>query len=92
MRWLLVLVFACHTAAVTPDDKLSQVRALGRPVAYGDVAKVMGAPARDIGSGIHMYEWPLDAQRTLRVGTPDCKRVMYIQLIDAAGTHDLYRE
>jgi peptide/nickel transport system substrate-binding protein len=77
---------------MTPEQKLDRVCALPKPVAFVDVEHLLGTPARDIGSGIHMYEYTLDSARTLRVGTPDQKRVMYIQIIDATGTHDLYRE
>jgi hypothetical protein len=86
MRWLLVLVIACHDGHVT---KLEQIRALARPIAFADVTRVLGEPVGDIGSGIHIYEYTLDDGRTLRVGTPDRKRVMYIHIV---GDGDVYRE
>jgi len=87
---ILVLALACHDPAVS---KLDQVRALGKPVTFADVTRVLGEPTRDLGSGIYILEYQQPDGTAIWVGTPDKKRVVYIQLVDGSGGRtDLYRE
>jgi hypothetical protein len=69
-----------------PTELLDALRALSAP-SMTDIDRLLGAADRDIGSGIHIFEYQLDAATTIRVGTSDRVRVMYIRV----GDRDLFR-
>lgn len=60
--------------------------ALAKQPTMADVARELGPPDRDVGSGIHVLEYKLGTE-TIHVGTPDRKSVMYIRV----GARDVYR-
>lgn len=71
---------------------MSQLRALQElatqgELSFADVTAVVGQPKDDIGSGIHIFLYPI-AEGTLRVGTPDRTRVMYVVLRRPSGTEE----
>ena len=43
-----------------------------------EVIKICGLPDDDIGSGIHIYIYQLSNGSTVRIGTPDRKRLFYV--------------
>ncbi len=53
--------------------------ALSKRPTMADVARELGPPDRDVGSGIHVLEYVL-GKETVHVGTPDQKSVMYVRV------------
>jgi hypothetical protein len=68
-----------------PAEVSDAFKAIATP-SMADVERELGAPDRDVGSGLHIYEYKVGAS-AFRVGTPDNKKVLYIRLDD----RDVYR-
>ncbi len=49
----------------------SRVAALGGTMSVREIIKQLGAPARDVGAGLHVLQWDLDDGRIFFVSTPD---------------------
>ena len=73
------------------DAAVAQLEALRAPVAMADVAAVLGAPDRDVGSGIYVFEYALTHHAMIRVGSSDQRRVRYIRLVDGERERVLYQ-
>jgi hypothetical protein len=43
----------------------------------------LGAPSRDIGSGIHIYEYLLEDGSSVIIGSPDASVILYVRHGDA---------
>jgi hypothetical protein len=91
---LVALGLACsgtEPRMTQPSDAETRIAALPRPITLAALEPILGPPKQDIGSGIHIYVYPLDATTKIRVGTPDNDKVMYVVIETPAGTRDLYR-
>lgn len=55
-----------------------------------DVEVTLGKAARDIGSGIHIFVYPLADNAEVRVGSPDGGSIMYIRLVENGRETVLY--
>ena len=61
------------------DLTRSGFAAIGKGTRFADAIDWVGDPVSDIGSGIHIMTYPLKGGGEARIGTPDCKEVMYVQ-------------
>jgi hypothetical protein len=83
MTSLLALLFtACTMTRPTHDQALERVRAITAQTQVADLEAAWGHPTADIGSGIHIFVYPLADEGELRVGSADGKTVMYVMLDD----------
>ncbi|HEY0251867.1 MAG TPA: hypothetical protein VGC41_10090 [Kofleriaceae bacterium] len=87
---LAFLLTACAMTRPTHDQAATFARTITAETRIADVDAAWGKPARDIGSGIHIYVYPLADDGELRVGSSDGRTVMYVVLSDAAGARKLY--
>lgn len=55
-----------------------------------DITAALGKPARDIGSGIHIFVYPLPDSAEVHVGSPDATSIMYIRIVDHGRATVLY--
>ena len=57
-----------------------------------EVVEICGLPAKDIGSGIHIYVYELADGSQVRIGTPDGEAVFYVvQVMESGAERELIR-
>lgn len=85
----LAFIFACTQQHVSPEQNaLSQQELtygyfadnLKPDMTYEKITKTFGTPARDIGSGIHIYVYPLTDSTEIWIGFTD--KIMYAKQVD----------
>lgn len=80
----------CLRATSSDRDRLvDRLRAISPTTTVDMLEATLGKPARDIGSGIHIFVYPLDGGE-IRVGTADGISVDYIRLVEPNHERVLY--
>jgi len=52
--------------------------ALAKNPSFDELVRILGEPRMDIGSGIHVFVYALDQGPSITVGTPDKKKILYV--------------
>ncbi|GAA5484391.1 hypothetical protein [Haloferula sargassicola] len=52
--------------------------ALAKNPSFDDLVRILGESRMDIGSGIHVFVYTLDQGPSITVGTPDKKKILYV--------------
>ena len=87
MRSLLLVLVACSTTMARPThaEALARIHEVSATTRIAELDRDWGPPTTDIGSGIHIFVYPLADGGELRVGTADGAKIMYVVVRDAAG-------
>jgi len=92
----VVLSVSCSCAtepappAKTPRVKLAAFSGLPEGLSFPELIRQVGEPHEDIGSGIHLYRYPLADGSFVLVGTPDRQRILYITHLSGAARTQLF--
>jgi hypothetical protein len=89
----LILLAACSTTMTRPahpthpthDEALARIHGMTAATVVTELDDAWGPATADVGSGIHIYVYPMAGGGTLRVGSADGKTVMYVVVKDATG-------
>jgi hypothetical protein len=93
-RLLAIAIVTIITACAQADDQrlnptLENFQAhLKADMAYPAMVSKFGSPSKDIGSGIHIYVYPLSDSTEVWIGYSD--KLLYARQVDAQG-HELLR-
>jgi hypothetical protein len=72
-------------APITKNRTLEAFQMIPKGATFQELTEWVGQPKEDIGSGIHIMVFPLDDGSTVKVGTPDLAKLMYIKHTDKDG-------
>jgi hypothetical protein len=80
--------FALPTSASQPTlRKVDSFRFIGAATTLKDVTIKLGAPDRDIGSGIYIYQYRLSDGSNVFIGSADGSHILYV----IHGQHILFK-
>lgn len=91
MHPLLLASALAMTLCASRPQIVQQLRATTAVTTVAELEVTLGAPARDIGSGIHIYVYPIDGGGEVRVGSADGATVLYIRLRENGHDTVLFR-
>ena len=101
LAWLgllhaVVLSVSCAFAtepappAKSPRVTLAAFSGLPEGLSFPELIRQVGEPHEDIGSGLHIYRYPLADGSFVLVGTPDRQRILYITHLSGAARTQLF--
>lgn len=97
MKILVLMIISCTTVVFLSIKSVSaqQIPTTARTIevfrrikpnmSMKQVIEICGQPDEDIGSGIHIYQYKLSDDSLVRIGTPDKKRLIYVNHILVNG-------
>lgn len=84
--WFLLVIAGCGAANPSVLDRLAATTAT---TTVADLELTLGKPARDIGSGIHIFVYPID-DGEVRIGTPDRASILYVRVTQHGRERVIY--
>jgi hypothetical protein len=83
--WLLFAACSTPSSDLEPPLTYADFAAKLKPdLTYDDLVVTFGPPARDIGSGLHIYVYPLADLTEIRIGYAG--KIFYVKHVEKDGT------
>ncbi|MCW5909748.1 MAG: hypothetical protein KIT62_01680 [Cyclobacteriaceae bacterium] len=81
---LLISLYSCTEEKSIHEPTFESFKSLlHQDMTYSQLVKTFGEPARDIGSGIHIYVYPLQDDSEIWIGYS--KSILYAYQVDRQG-------